>query len=462
MAWQKVQNDTGFTWQDENGNPWEQSGEPPVEQTKAYQDEQAALNAPKMAASYTDPGAYLGDLATVYPIANQMMLGAPKDGTTLETELAKYNSLDPTIDPYWATKILGYKDYFKTEGGWEPGGKNANVAVAQQADAQWAKDGAPGPLENVVKLGILAAGVAAGGAAMGLWDLSGAAAATGATASNAAPVAANIGTGSAASSGGSLLSSSYVPAMTPLNIPTALSVPSLTGVQTGGMFVGSSGLVGSTGSALADGALNGVAKGAITSMITGGDPLKGGIAGAIGGGFASFLPPGVTDTGKAINAAASGAVSGGVNAALNGGDVGKGILGGGVGGGVGGYVGSITEDLGKATSGALSGAAGAGAGALVTGGDVGNAVLRGGVVGGVSGLVNDAIGGKTGAIVGPLAGAVAGTFIAPPSKKSVGSNPTQVTNTANDLGFSFGSTLPQYNPITRAAIDWSAQRLPGR
>jgi hypothetical protein len=122
-------------------------------------------------AKYTDPNQYMRDVFALVESSSPEGTGTgdsyvpgylqpkvqPKQGTTLATELAKYNSLDPSIVPYWAAQIKRYHDYYQTEKGWEPGGKNATLQVASQADKQFAKDAEDGGLDNFAKLAALVA-----------------------------------------------------------------------------------------------------------------------------------------------------------------------------------------------------------------------------------------------------------------------------------------------------------------
>lgn len=183
---------------------------------------------------------------------------------------------------------------------------------------------------------------------------------------------------------------------------------------TGGMFVGSNGIVGGTGNALADAALNNAAQSAIKSTITGGDPGQSGVLGAVTGGFGAALGPLVNTGSGVVDTAIKGGATGALGATLTGGDP-------------------------------LTGAA-VGAGSSVAGG-----------------LVNSAVGGGIpGAVAGQVAGSVVGGLIG--SSQSPTVTATQpavqpnVTVPAGSLGF--GIVVPEFSDPGRRDMQWGT-RLSG-
>lgn len=223
---------------------------------------------------------------------------------------------------------------------------------------------------------------------------------------------------------------------------------------TGGMFVGNSGLLGGTGNAIADAALNGAVRGGITSTLTGGDPVRGALSGGISGGFASVLP---TSGIPAVDSAVRGAVSGGVGAAVNGGDVLTGAAAGGAAGGVGTLVrDAVGTELGGNTlaNAAAGGAAGA-VGSAIAGGDVATGLIRGAVTGGASGAATDL--GADPAIAG-AAGTLAGSLINSPTPDA-GTPPAQQQQTSNEItsGLGFSVVLPQFQNNPRRDMQWGTR-----
>lgn len=226
---------------------------------------------------------------------------------------------------------------------------------------------------------------------------------------------------------------------------------------TGGMFVGNSGLLGGTGNAIADAALNGAVRGGVTSALTGGDVGKGLISGGLSGGISSALP----STGNvALDNAARGAVSGGVGAAVNGGDVLTGAAAGGAASGVGTLVrDAVGTDLGGNTlaNAAAGGAAGA-VGSAIAGGDVGTGLIRGAVTGGTAGALQDA--GVDPTIAG-AAGTAAGGLINSPTPDA-GTPAAQQQQTATEItsGLGFSVVLPEFRDVGRRNMQWGT-RLQG-
>lgn len=191
--------------------------------------------------------------------------------------------------------------------------------------------------------------------------------------------------------------------------------------NTGGMLVGSNGVLGSTGNAIADAALNSAGQSAIKSTITGGDPLKSGAVGLVTGGFGSLVAPYLPDTGSSVgNAAVSGAVSGAVGAGVTGGDIGTGAL-----------------------IGAGAGAAGSAVGGTVAG------LTGSGVAGGIAGSVAGTVAG--GLINGALAPDGSSTAVPPASVTP----PTVTPTPSGSLGFS--SVLPQFQDVSRRDMGWGAR-----
>ena len=224
--------------------------------------------------------------------------------------------------------------------------------------------------------------------------------------------------------------------------------------STGGSLVGSGGMLGTTTNALADTILNQAATGAAMSAVTGGDPLKGAIAGGIAGGFGSVLPPSITGN-PLFNEAAKGAIGGAASAAMYGADILKGAVAGGAGGAAGQAAGGLVD--GSIAKGAISGAANAGVSTAVMGGDVKNAILRGGVGGGITGYLSD---GKTPTLTDKLISAAVTNQIVPhPSTSS----PSQTkTNSTTKLMNTFGFSQfidPVFTPAVRDLTNWAAPRV---
>lgn len=227
---------------------------------------------------------------------------------------------------------------------------------------------------------------------------------------------------------------------------------------------------------LADFTTVAAADGAITSV----GSLLPNVSGAVGEqlqtwltelGLEGAVPTTVTDAaGKAVLGAGKGALT----SAISGGDPLKGALGGGVGGFAGGLVsgtaGSYLPDLiGKTgsniVSSGLGGAAGGAASAAATGGDAGQGALRGGVTGlassGTSALASGlGLGGETASALGNLGGQAAGLALRAPSGAVTGATPVSalsggMTPTASTTGTSALASLlsspadPGYSsPIT--------------
>jgi len=223
---------------------------------------------------------------------------------------------------------------------------------------------------------------------------------------------------------------------------------------TGGMFVGNSGLLGGTGNAIADAALNGAVRGGVTSALTGGDIGNGLISGGLSGGISSALP----STGSMVlDNAARGAVSGGVGAAVNGGDILTGAAAGGAAGGVGTLVrDAVGTNLGGNTlaNAAAGGAAGA-VGSAIAGGDVATGLIRGAVTGGTSGALQDA--GVDSTVAGAV-GTAAGGLINSPTPDA-GTPAAQQQQTSNEInsGLGFSVVLPQFENTPRRDMQWGTR-----
>lgn len=226
---------------------------------------------------------------------------------------------------------------------------------------------------------------------------------------------------------------------------------------TGGMFVGNSGLLGGTGNAIADAALNGVVRGGVTSALTGGDPVSGALTGGITGGFAAVLP---TIGMPIVDSAVKGAVSGGVGAAVNGGDILTGAAAGGAAGGVGAAVRDVipTSVGGNALTNAAAGAAAGAVGSAVAGGDVTTGLIKGGVAGGTAGALTDA--GVNPTIAGAAGTAASGLISAP--TPDAGTPAAQQQQTTNEItsGLGFSVVLPQFQQAPRKDMQWGT-RLQG-
>lgn len=224
--------------------------------------------------------------------------------------------------------------------------------------------------------------------------------------------------------------------------------------NTGGALVGTGGLISGTGNAVVDAALNKGLQGVITSAVTGQDPLKGGIAGALTGGFASVLP----DLGSPIlNNAATGAISGGIGAAVNGGDPLTGALAGGAAAGAGTAVKAVlpSSEVGSAVSNAAAGAVAGGVGSAIAGGDVAAGIIKGATSGGVTGLATDL--GASPAVAG-AAGSVAAGLIDSPTL-GAGTPAAQQQTTSNTItgGLGFEIALPQFQNLSRRDMQWGTR-----
>lgn len=233
-----------------------------------------------------------------------------------------------------------------------------------------------------------------------------------------------------------------------------LTAGGVTTPSTGGMFVGNSGLLGGTGNAIADAALNGAVRGGVTSALTGGDIGNGLISGGLSGGISSALP----DLGStALNNAAKGAVSGGVGAAVSGGDILTGAAAGGAAGGVGTLVRDAvgTEVGGNTLANAAAGGAAGAVGSAIAGGDVATGLIRGAVTGGASGAATDL--GADPAIAG-AAGTLAGSLINSPTPDA-GTPPAQQQQTSNEItsGLGFSVVLPQFQNNPRRDMQWGTR-----
>jgi len=226
--------------------------------------------------------------------------------------------------------------------------------------------------------------------------------------------------------------------------------------NTGGALVGTQGIISGTGNAVVDAALNKGLQGAITSAVTGQDPLKGGLAGVLSGGFASVIP----DMGSAIlNNAASGAIGGGISAAVNGGDAVTGALAGGAAAGAGTAVKDIlpASSVGSTVSNAVAGGVAGGVGSAIAGGDVTTGILKGATSGGVAGAATD-LGASPG--VAGAVGSVAAGLIDTPTSGGTTVTPAQQTSSTLSGGLGFDIVLPQFQGVSRRDMQWGT-RLSG-
>lgn len=226
---------------------------------------------------------------------------------------------------------------------------------------------------------------------------------------------------------------------------------------TGGAFVGSGGLLGGTGNAIADAALNGAVRGGLSSALTGGDVGRGILSGGVSGGIGSTLP----DLGSAaLNNAAQGAVSGGVGAAVNGGDILTGAAAGGAASGVGTLVREAvpTSIGGNALTNAVAGGAAGAVGSAIAGGDVGTGLIRGAVTGGTTGALTDA--GADPLVAGAAGTAAGGLITAPTPDAGTPAAQQQQTATTIGAGLGFSVVLPQFQDTRRRDMQWGS-RLSG-
>lgn len=181
---------------------------------------------------------------------------------------------------------------------------------------------------GLVIMGLMAGGLGALAAAPAAVAGTGAAGAAGTT-------AADFALADAAQLAGQGLSQSQI-----------ASVMAANGIQgTGGAFLGTGGVLGTSGNAVADAALNGAIRGGLTSGIRGGDPLSGAVMGGVGGGWSNFVGDlGNPILNSAANAVPSAIVSGSATP----------ILTSAVGGGLNQF--GVSSGLNPAVSGALASA----------------------------------------------------------------------------------------------------------
>ena len=230
----------------------------------------------------------------------------------------------------------------------------------------------------------------------------------------------------------------------------------------GGTFVGPGSVFGNTGNSLINTVANGAVRGAATSLVTGGDPLKGAIGGGVGAGIGSTI----TGTGV-VDAAARGAVSGGVNAAVNGGGFGDILQAAGIGGaasGAGTFATTLLpNDTPPVVKDIVGGGVGGATGAGLRGGNVLAGAATGAAAGATTGIltrngVDPDLANAAGGVVGQTVGqSVGGDSPAIP-------NPSTPTNPpitpAMDFNFSFGSLLDGLPQFKNLRPEWG-MRLAG-
>lgn len=315
---------------------------------------------PTAAPVFTDPQAYanavLKNAQLVYPgsgrqqspyFAADVATLPPTD--TLAANLAKWNAMDPTIDPAWAAKFSAINNY-DTSGGFAPG--KATPQEMSGVFNQWTKDNTPSELTNVLTTigqGILA--VSVGAATMGALGLGevvapevaaissgtdaawmGEIGAGGLTGTEAAAAAETVGAGAATEA------AAVAPAAAVDTSIAAAPIASTEGAvvapaSTGGIIGDAGAATGATTStfdtALQQAGVNAAKNAAIQAVTTGNVDLKGVAGAALSGGLGSLVNTAsiVGDTAAPIvNAGAKGAISGGISAAVTGGDVGFGAV----------------------------------------------------------------------------------------------------------------------------------------
>ena len=233
--------------------------------------------------------------------------------------------------------------------------------------------------------------------------------------------------------------------------------------NTGGMFVGTEGLLGGTGNAIADSALNGAVRSGITSAVTGRDPVQGALSGAAGGllgtaGLGQQVASGVGATGDAgaaitsgVNAAASTAAS----TAIAGGsfsDILENSLTSGITQGAGSYVSNVLDSGSTAIDRGVGGAVTGGLNAAITGGDVGAGLLTSGLSGAAGGAATDA--GYGPEVAGVVQNVTGGLLNSALQEETAIQVPAPTTTTpAPSGGLSFSDIVPQFKDVTRST-EW--------
>ena len=239
---------------------------------------------------------------------------------------------------------------------------------------------------------------------------------------------------------------------------------------TGGSIVGSAGLLGTTGTASFDAALNaagiGAAKNAAIQFATTGKVNASGvIGGAIGGGLTSMMPTEIAGS-TILGAAAQGAVSGGVSAAASGGDVLKGALTGGATGAAGSAVKGALASNGISNPAVVGGFAGLVTGGLtagINGGNIGTGALGGAISGTVTGGLTSTLGANAAGIIGGAIGSSATKTDTTNSTSPVTTTGTTGTTAAtpsasSGFGGYIGNAPVSFQPLVQTN-DWTKPRL---
>ena len=245
-----------------------------------------------------------------------------------------------------------------------------------------------------------------------------------------------------------------------------LSGGTLAPAATGGALIGSEGLIGSTGNAIADSALNNALQSGITSGVTGNDPLEGALRGAAGGlisssGVLNDISAALTpsDAGQVATNAISRGVNAAGTAAVTGGDP----ITAGLTSGIGNYVGGTVAETGAppVVAGAVGGGAAGATSAALNGGDIANGLITGAAGGGASGLASQ-LGASSGVAsgIGSIVGGVVGSELA---DDQTAAGPTPVGTPAPTptpfAGMTFADMLPpEFVDVTRTT-DWGSNRL---
>ena len=248
-----------------------------------------------------------------------------------------------------------------------------------------------------------------------------------------------------------------------------LSGGTLAAASTGGLLVGSDGLLGSTGNAIGDQVLNSAGQNAITSAATGNDPLKGAVQGAVSGligasGVGSSVASGLGATGDAATAITSGvnaALGSGATTAINGGsfsDVLTNAATSGLAQGAGSYVGNSVDSGSAAIDRGLGGATAGGINAALTGGNIGTGILTGGAAGAAGGLATDL--GASPAVAGAVQGVTGGLINSALQPDAVVNPPptTTTTTTPQVSSISFSDVIPNFIDAPRST-EWRGNRL---
>ena len=279
-----------------------------------------------------------------------------------------------------------------------------------------------------------------------------------------------LGSGISASAGGATGITAGAGGVTGITGSVAgLSGGTLAAASTGGLLVGSDGLLGSTGNAIGDQVLNSAGQKAITSAATGNDPLKGAVQGAVSGligasGVGSSVASGLRATGDTATAITSGVNAGlgaGATTAINGGsfsDVLSSAATAGLAQGAGSFVGNSVDSGSAAIDRGLGGATAGGINAALTGGDIGNGLLTGGVAGAAGGLATDL--GASPAVAGAVQGVTGGLINSALQPDAVVNPPptTTTTTTPQVSSISFSDVIPNFIDAPRST-EWRGNRL---